>query len=1019
MWRFAMSSFLVWSSALVCLVPLGPARIAHGGEWPASFRQDANLNDVCFVDRLNGWAVGDRGAILKTSDGGETWQLQTNPVDYRLESIHAIDAKHAWAVGGFTAAYTHRPKGVILQTQDGGNTWTLSQNHFLPWLTQIQFIDERRGFAIGFPSAMFPSGVYRTTDAGKHWTPWPGNTLGCVAGHFDSNGPGLVVDQRGRLIRVEPQGLQPMGGDRWTPITQLRLLSGNRVVVCGLQGHVATSIDGGRTWSGMVDREMHWTEFDWRAIDTQNDNIWIAGVPGTRVLYSGDAGASWQMQETGQSLPLSSVDFVDDLHGWAVGSLGTILATRDGGKSWQRQTDTPSRVALMAVATNPSSVPWEFLAQASGGEGFLASVEVLSGPSPSIHDVSTVPIARRLHEATTTVAGTCANMIQAVPLSDPELKLDATQIRQRASDAVGGDSQELLCEYLVRQIRIYRPEMLVIAADRMSSPGAAADTRGLVELAVQRARNQGEFESQIQQGGLQPWNVRLVAGQTHQEIGPVYRVTSNRLALPLGQSVTKLADRARSIMSSRYVPGPDELLFEVAGRQAGGRSRGIPRLFDSATLARGEPMHRADLTLKDNFRQLHQTAQQRRTIESLLRSSEELEAARLQQITQLARKLPRSDQGDLLFQTAYRLSQAQHRTEATELLEQLTGQLPQHALAEASRWQLLVQSASLEGLLHWRVPTDDFSQPATSGLKIKSDGGVQQATFESSQADDLPEDQRVSLSQRQTQRAERFARLARAIQAAQPDLYFEPMIRFPVAALHRRLGRTDEATSFWRTQAAKQSDPIWKARAVAELALAKPNSDPTSMTHICRVTEQRPYLDGKLDEDAWSAAPMTLLGDRYAKQVSTKVYWAWDAQFLFIAAACVHPTAVDHAPQSGERRRDVDLSQHDRLTLRLDIDRDYATHWKLSVDVNGSANDALNHDASWNPKWFLDTSSDHLRWAFEVAIPWDQISPAPPQPGDVWAIGVDRLMPGLGRQGWGQAEQRDSDRQQVGLLIFQ
>ena len=83
------------------------------------------------------------------------------------------------------------------------------------------------------------------------------------------------------------------------------------------------------------------------------------------------------------------------------------------------------------------------------------------------------------------------------------------------------------------------------------------------------------------------------------------------------------------------------------------------------------------------------------------------------------------------------------------------------------------------------------------------------------------------------------------------------------------------------------------------------------------------------------------------------------------------------------------------------------------------ANDSLNHDASWDPKWFFDTSSDHLGWTVEVAIPWDQISPEPPQPGDSWAIGVDRLIPGFGSQGWGQAEQRQPERHQVGVLIFE
>ena len=37
---------------------------------------DARLNDVCFVDVRKGWAVGDRGAVWHTDDGGKTWTFE-------------------------------------------------------------------------------------------------------------------------------------------------------------------------------------------------------------------------------------------------------------------------------------------------------------------------------------------------------------------------------------------------------------------------------------------------------------------------------------------------------------------------------------------------------------------------------------------------------------------------------------------------------------------------------------------------------------------------------------------------------------------------------------------------------------------------------------------------------------------------------------------------------------------------------------------------------------------------------
>ena len=44
---------------------------------PLEWLNDADLNDVHFIDPQNGWAVGQHGTILRTTDGGVTWQTAT------------------------------------------------------------------------------------------------------------------------------------------------------------------------------------------------------------------------------------------------------------------------------------------------------------------------------------------------------------------------------------------------------------------------------------------------------------------------------------------------------------------------------------------------------------------------------------------------------------------------------------------------------------------------------------------------------------------------------------------------------------------------------------------------------------------------------------------------------------------------------------------------------------------------------------------------------------------------------
>src|ERR1051325_4697968 len=45
--------------------------------------------------------------------------------------------------------------------------------------------------------------------------------------------------------------------------------------------------------------------------------------------------SAWQRQRTPSLSWLHSVFFVDSQHGWAAGSRGTLMATNDGGLSWQ------------------------------------------------------------------------------------------------------------------------------------------------------------------------------------------------------------------------------------------------------------------------------------------------------------------------------------------------------------------------------------------------------------------------------------------------------------------------------------------------------------------------------------------------------------------------------------------------------------------------------------------------------------------------------------------------------------
>lgn len=107
------------------------------------------LRDVAFSDPQSGWVVGHEGTILRTTDGGATWQTQ-ELLDWkghdkpRLSGVAAIDATHAVVVGEF---------GVVAATADGGATWPIVSSNELPTLTAVAMHGDT-GFAVGLNGAL-------------------------------------------------------------------------------------------------------------------------------------------------------------------------------------------------------------------------------------------------------------------------------------------------------------------------------------------------------------------------------------------------------------------------------------------------------------------------------------------------------------------------------------------------------------------------------------------------------------------------------------------------------------------------------------------------------------------------------------------------------------------------------------------------------------------------------------------------------------------------------------------------
>ena len=289
-----------------------------------------NLFDVSFPDPLRGWAVGEAGTIVHTSDGGATWTLQAGGTDFELAEVVFTDANNGWAVGKF---------GTILHTSDGGRTWEHQADSSITLnrsLIAVSFVDELTGWAFTERGSF----MLATRDGGKTWSrEFLSNTSNRSDVFFIDADRGWVSQSQGGVLRTTDGGeswiLERGGTGPTIGTTQVFFLNDELGWISGWRskgqefefalrlsdGMIARTTDGGRSW------ERHDTgtgRFVWDVEFISEFEGWAVDSFGT-VIYSDDSGLSWTRQPSSVETLLRAVTFADSKNGWAVGDDGTIL----------------------------------------------------------------------------------------------------------------------------------------------------------------------------------------------------------------------------------------------------------------------------------------------------------------------------------------------------------------------------------------------------------------------------------------------------------------------------------------------------------------------------------------------------------------------------------------------------------------------------------------------------------------------------------------------------------------------
>ena len=325
-----------------------------------------NLNSVYFTDPDNGWAVGDSGTILHTSDGGLNWVTQSSNTAFKLNAVFFTDTDNGYAVGN--GIYPVRGN-IILKTTDGGLTWadtsygSQTQEWDLYDLRSVQFTDPSTGYIFGYYNADYEMFILKTTDSGANWNKVLSlgvSVEGWTSGSMFFSGPdtGYFIHTDYNMSTTAAIYKTTDGWNTWADhliyhygrpnlpgLSAVCFPDADTGYVIGAGG-LFKSIDGGVTWTDMgLERPGNSLFFT-----NANEGWLIQG--GDTILYSTNGGDSLTIQNPGTANDLNSLYFIDENTGYAVGESGIIVKTTNGivGLSEHHQTEN-----VLEVYPNPAS----------------------------------------------------------------------------------------------------------------------------------------------------------------------------------------------------------------------------------------------------------------------------------------------------------------------------------------------------------------------------------------------------------------------------------------------------------------------------------------------------------------------------------------------------------------------------------------------------------------------------------------------------------------------------------------
>jgi photosystem II stability/assembly factor-like uncharacterized protein len=291
-----------------------------------------------------------QNSAFRSIDHGNTWQqdsLAFGP-NGLIMSFRFLNPDTGYFAGSTNASLFNSPS-MIGWTNDGGATWTIDTTTSLEGLMvgTVFFTSVNNGFAVKWN---VPS-IFSTSDGGKTWKESQLSNGIPPLDVCSADGQTVVAAGAGGEILVSKDS-----GATWLDLTppqkiyfsSVKYLSSDLVAAIGNSFDLFISKDSCKSWT------MHTLASGLNAVIAFGDtlNCWICD-DSSRIYHSPDLGISWTFQNE-HNVPapaLYGIHFFNDSSGCAVGAMGYITATTNGGAVWTTTSNSPHNLYGVFVAS--------------------------------------------------------------------------------------------------------------------------------------------------------------------------------------------------------------------------------------------------------------------------------------------------------------------------------------------------------------------------------------------------------------------------------------------------------------------------------------------------------------------------------------------------------------------------------------------------------------------------------------------------------------------------------------------